>query len=454
MRLQSRIALSAAAAVLVAVALFAVGAYFLISDRAYDRLDRSLRETADRVAEELESPDLGGRDFAEAPAPGAPVEPAPDPDPDPAGTRVEVDPLGRMTPGGPRTVTLEGERYRLLVRPLAPSADGGRSTVAVARPLTDVEQTLDEVALGLGVSALLAALIATGLVLVIVRTALRPLGQARRAAETVAASQDPSLRVPEGRDDEVGGLARAMNRMLARLEDAQGRLRSTLREQRRFAADASHEMRTPLTALRGDIETLRAHDLPPAERGEALGDMAASVDRMDRLVEGLLGLARVDGDRAEAEPVDLGEMVAEIAAADECEALAPGVVVSGDRAALRGMLVNLIDNGRRHGGRVSVTVQAQDGQAVVVVADDGPGIAPEDRERVFDRFYRAPDRRGVPGAGLGLPIARATAERWGGSLALVPSPAGARFEVRLPLAAPAPPAARLGPAAAPRGRHI
>jgi two-component system sensor histidine kinase MprB len=441
MRLQTRIALSAAAAVLLAVAVFAAGAYYLISERAYDRLDRSLGETADRVAEELESPDLGGRDFAEAPSPGAPVEPAPDPETDPAGTRVEVDPLGRMAPGGPRTVTLQGERYRLLVRSLAPSSDGRQRSVAVARPLTDVEETLDEVALGLGISALLAALVATALALVIVRAALRPLAQARRAAETVADSQDPSLRVPEGRDDEVGGLARAMNRMLARLEDAQGRLRSMLREQRRFAADASHEMRTPLTALRGDIETLRAHDLPPAERGEALGDMAASVERMDRLVEGLLGLARVDGDAGEAERVDLGEMLAEIAAADECEELAPGVVVTGDRAALRGMLVNLIDNARRHGGGVSVAVAARDGEAVVSVADDGPGIAPEDRERVFDRFYRAPDRRGVPGAGLGLPIARATAERWGGSLRLVPSDSGARFEVRLPLAEPvAPPA--------------
>src|SRR5690606_20927910 len=142
-------------------------------------------------------------------------------------------------------------------------------------------------------------------------------------------SQDPSLRVPEGRDDEVGGLARAMNRMLARLEDAQRRLRATLTEQRRFAADASHEMRTPLTALRGEIETIRAHDPPPDERREALGEMAASVERMDRLVEGLLGLARVDGEAASAEPVDLSEVVAEIATEDECAALAPGVVVTG-----------------------------------------------------------------------------------------------------------------------------
>jgi signal transduction histidine kinase len=432
--LQARIALSAAAAVLAAVALFAVGAYLLIEERAYDRLDSSLGDTADRIADELAAPNLGGRDFAEPPTPSAPVRPAPEPETDPAGTRVEVDPWGRTAPSGPRTVTLDGERFRLLVRALPPSADGGRRTVAVARPLTDVEETLDEVSLGLATAALAAALIATGLALVIVRPALRPLGQARRAAESVADSQDPSLRVPEGRADEVGRLARAMNRMLGRLEDAQGRLRSTLREQRRFAADASHEMRTPITALRGDIETLRRYDLPPGERAETLADMAASVDRLDRLVEGLLGLARVDGEVGEAERVDLGEMLAEIATADECEAVDPGVVVTGDRAALRGMLMNLIENGRTHGGGVRVAVAAQDGSAIVRVADDGPGIAPADRERVFDRFYRAPDRRGTPGAGLGLPIARATAERWGGSLRLVPSGEGTSFEVRLPLA--------------------
>jgi signal transduction histidine kinase len=432
--LQARIALSAAAAVLAAVALFAVGAYVLISERAYDRLDRSLGETADRVTEELAAPNLGGRDFAEPPTPDAPPLPAPEPEPDPAGTRVEVDPSGQTDPSGPRTVTLDGARYRLLVRALAPSADGGRRTVAVARPLTDVEETLDEVSLGLVTAAVVAALIATGLALAIVRPALRPLGQARRAAERVADSQDPSLRVPEGHEDEVGRLARAMNRMLGRLEDAQGRLRSTLREQRRFAADASHEMRTPLTALRGDIETLRRHDVPAGERAETLADMAASVDRLDRLVAGLLGLARVDGEAGEAERVDLGEMVSEIATAEECEAIGAGAVVTGDRAALRGMLMNLIDNARAHGGRVTVGVAARDGEAVVSVSDDGPGIPPADRERVFDRFYRAPDRRGTPGAGLVLPIARATAERWGGSLELRPSASGASFEVRLPLA--------------------
>lgn len=433
MRLQTRIALSAAAVVLAAVALFAVGAYLLISDRAYDRLDRSLSETADRVAGELSDPDLGGRDFEEPPAPSAPVRPSESADPDAAGTRVELDPLGQTPPSGPRTVVLEGERYRLLVRALETGSDGAQSTVAVARPLTDVDRTLDEVALALTIAALVAALAATGLALVVVRRALRPLADAHRAADSVAASQDPSLRVPEGRADEVGGLARAMNRMLARLEDAQGRLRSTLEQQRRFAADASHEMRTPLTSLRGEIESLRAHDPPPEQREAALTDMAAAVERMDRLVAGLLGLARVDGEGGEAEPIDLGELLGELAREEECGDIAAGVVIDADRAAIRGMLVNLLDNGRRHGGNVEVSLRADEGHAVVRVADDGPGVADADRDRIFDRFFRAADRRATPGAGLGLPIARATAERWGGSLALAPSARGTAFEVRLPL---------------------
>ncbi|MBJ7455614.1 MAG: HAMP domain-containing histidine kinase [Thermoleophilia bacterium] len=434
MRLQTRIALAAAAVVLGAVALFAVGAYLLISERAYDRLDRSLNETADQVTRELSGPDLGGRDFTEPPTPSAPVQPSQSADPDAAGTRVELDPSGTTAPSGPRTVVLDGERYRLLVRALETGADGGRRTVAVARPLTDVEQTLDEVALGLGVAALVAALLATGVALVIVRRALRPLTDAQRAADRVADSQDPSMRVPEGRADEVGGLARAMNRMLGRLEDAQGRLRATLAEQRRFAADASHEMRTPLTALRGEIDTLRAHDLPPADREAALADMAEAVERMDRLVAGLLGLARVDGEDGRAEPIDLGEMLGELTDVDEFEEAPAGLVVVGDPTAVRGMLVNLLDNGRRHGGRVSVTLRGEGGEAVVRVSDDGPGIAEADRERIFDRFYRAAGRRSSPGAGLGLPIARATAERWGGTLALLPSEEGTAFEVRLPLA--------------------
>ena len=435
MRLQTRIALAAAAVVLGAVALFAVGAYVLISERAYDRLDRSLNETADRVTQELSGPDLGGRDFTEPPTPSSPVRPSQSAEPDAAGTRVELDPSGTTPPSGPRTVVLQGERYRLLVRALATGTDGGRRTVAVARPLTDVEQTLDEVALALGIAALAAALLATGLTIVVVRRGLRPLAEARRAADSVADSQDPSLRVPEGRADEVGGLARAMNRMLGRLEDAQGRLRATLAEQQRFAADASHEMRTPLTALRGEIETMRQYDPPLPERQAALADMATSLERMDHLVAGLLGLARVDGGDAEPEAVDLAEMVSEIATGAECGALAPGAVVTGDRAALRGMLANLIDNGRRHGGAVRVEVAREGAEVVVHVTDDGPGVAEADRDRIFDRFFRAADRRSTPGAGLGLPIARATAERWGGTLRLLPSPSGSRFELRLPAGA-------------------
>ena len=120
------------------------------------------------------------------------------------------------------------------------------------------------------------------------------------AAETVAASQDLSVRIPEGRPDEVGRLARSVNQMLERLEDAQGRLTSTLDEQRRFAADASHELRTPLTALKGDIDLLARYDVPEEEREVVLAEMRASVERMGRMVEGLLALARAEATGAAA----------------------------------------------------------------------------------------------------------------------------------------------------------
>jgi signal transduction histidine kinase len=225
-----------------------------------------------------------------------------------------------------------------------------------------------------------------------------------------------------------------MNRMLGRLEEAQTRLRDTLAEQRRFAADASHEMRTPLTALRGEIETLRAHDPPPGERAAALADMALSVERMDHLVAGLLGLARIDGGEAAPERIDLGAALGELAGPGEAGDLVDGIVGSGDRAALRAMVSNLLENARRHGGGGRLSLRGEDDEAVITISDDGPGIAPADRERVFDRFYRAPGRRSAAGAGLGLPIARATAERWGGTLRLLPSERGAVFEIRLPRA--------------------
>jgi signal transduction histidine kinase len=310
--------------------------------------------------------------------------------------------------------------------------------VAVARPIADLETTLDAAAWSLGLGALLASGVAVGLALMLTRRGLRPLRRMQATAESVAESEDLSVRLDEGRRDEVGALARSVNTMLERLELAQGRLSGALDEQRRFAADASHELRTPLTALAGDIELLRRHRLPEAEREQVLAEMSAAADRMRHLVEGLLALARTEGaGGAGVKAVDLAVVVGETVRPGELDSVLPepgAAVVAADPDAARALVGNLVDNARRHGGGPRVGLSVEGGQAVLRVGDGGPGIAPAHRARVFDRFYRAPQMRSTPGAGLGLAIARQAAEGAGGSLRLLDAPVGALFEARLPLA--------------------
>jgi signal transduction histidine kinase len=455
--LATRLALMAAAGVAAAVAAFGVAGYLLIKDGAFDNLDRSLAVTADAVAIEAEGGDLGVRDFEAPPTARSVVRPRTTTPDAPvatfvqlleagrplgparvAGTASVAPPLPALPVGPPRTATIRGERFRVLVRAISPSSDGRPRSVAVARPVADVEATLDEAAVRLAVGGAAASLLALAVALLATRRGLRRLVRVQAAAERVAASEDLSVRIPQGRPDEVGRLAAAVNRMLARLETAQSRLSGALEEQRRFAADASHELRTPLTALRGDIDLLRRHPLPDGEREEVLAEMATAVDRMGRLVEGLLALARAEaagGPRRRV--VDIGELLAELARPGECPAppAARPLPVAGDPDALHGLFRNLLENARRHGRRVQVSARAEGDAAVVEVSDDGPGVAPADRERIFDRFYRAPELRSTPGSGLGLAIARMAAERTGGSVRLLDSEVGARFEVRLPLAA-------------------
>lgn len=434
--LATRAALAAALSVCAALAAFSLTAYVIIRERAVDEVDRTLSTTAQRVAEDLSSPDDGSPEYTEVPTPGAAPAPTRSGVVLPPGTRARIDAEGAVAPSGPRTVTISGEPYRVSVTELPEASDGRRRTLTLARPLADVERTLEQVAIALGIVGAIAAILASILTFLIVRRALRPLRSARSAAERIAASEDLSLRVPEGRGDEVGVLARAMNRMLERLEAAQAGLRRALDEQRRFAADASHELRTPLTALRGDLELLARHDLPADERGEVVEEMRTSADRMDRLVRGLLSLARMDDAPPEPpERIGLAGFLGALVDRDEELHVTPGaedLCVRGDTEALTAIVGNLVENARRHGTRVDVGLAAEGRWAVVTVQDDGPGVAPQDRERVFDRFYRAPGERRLPGTGLGLPIARAAAERLGGTLILADSARGARFEVRLP----------------------
>lgn len=453
--LSTRLALIAAAGVALSVAAFAVAGYWLIKDGAYDSLDRSLRETA---SQEASATDIGKPDFSAPPTAGgtdraqprstAPAGPAatviqrveggrPLGAAKVAGTLSTAPALPVLPEGGPRTVTIRGERYRVLVVEAPPSPDDRERQIIVARPVEDVQATLDRAATRLGLGAAAAAVLSLVVAMFAARRGLRPLVRVRAAAERVAASEDLSVRIDVGRPDEVGGLASAMNRMLTRLESANARLSDALDEQRRFAADASHELRTPLTALRGDIELLRRRELPDAERTEVLDEMAVAAQRMGRMVEDLLVLARAEGGAPGLRrSVDLPHILGTLATREEAAGLPTngGLVVSADPDAIIALFRNLIDNARRHGNHVSVAARAEGAHAVVEVADDGPGIAPEDRERVFDRFYRAPRLRNTPGTGLGLAIARVAAEEAGGTIRLLDSEVGARFEVRLPLA--------------------
>jgi signal transduction histidine kinase len=257
-----------------------------------------------------------------------------------------------------------------------------------------------------------------------------------RATMAEITVSDLSLRVPElpGRS-EYALLARTANQTLARLEEA-------VKQQRRFASTTSHELRTPLTGLRTRLEeaVLYPRDVDPHE---AIQDALAVTHRLETLVDDLLVLARLRaGDSTPPEPIDLGALVSEEATARAGGVpvhldVARDVNVRGNRIQLIRVFGNLLANARRHAdSRVEVTAESADGEAVVTVTDDGDGIAPQDRERVFERFVRLDDgrRREPGGSGLGLAISRDIAHGHNGTLLIEDSPRGARFVLRLPLA--------------------
>ena len=238
-------------------------------------------------------------------------------------------------------------------------------------------------------------------------------------------------------------------RALVPIRDSLATQRLALRRQREFAADASHELRTPLPVFRRSVELLRLNARQPvADVGDALTDIDAEVEHLTTLVDDLLLLARSDSGAVALErvPLHLDDVAAEAAAALATPASAAGVRVEvdpaptptiGDPARLRQLVTILVDNAIRHSPRdgvVRVIIRPDAGGATVTVEDAGPGVRPEDRERVFDRFWRAP---GAPagGTGLGLAIARWIAEHHHGSITVdAAQTGGARFEVRLPAA--------------------
>ncbi|MFP3965443.1 HAMP domain-containing sensor histidine kinase [Actinomadura fulvescens] len=256
-----------------------------------------------------------------------------------------------------------------------------------------------------------------------------------KLAEITATDSGRRVPVPPNRD-ELRALAEAANATLDRLDAA-------LEQQRRFTSDASHDLRSPITAARAQVEDALLHpdDTDWREVGEAV---LGSLDRLQDIVSDLLELARLDagGAREGTDLVELADLVrAELARSPRTKTLdtdlAPGVTVRGDRLRLARLLTNLLDNAERHAtSRIQIVVRAEGDSAVLEVIDDGAGIAPGEREIVFQRFTRldAARNRDAGGTGLGLPIARQVARAHNGTLVIEDSASGARFVLRVPRA--------------------
>jgi signal transduction histidine kinase len=449
--LRARLVLASVASILAAVAVFTVATVVLVGHELRGSLDGALRERAQEVAQlavsapavltdpgALESPvsgrqiaveviDARGRIIARSLTLGARLLPQ--------------DTLAREARLAGRTgfeeVRIAGRPFRVYAAPIAqaggPAAGGA---VLVASDTTDIAHTIGHLGFVLTLSGAAAALLAAAAAAGLTRRGLRPLRRLAHAAQEIERTGDPARRLPttylEPGDtrsaDEIGQLTGVLNRMLDSLERSR-------ESERRFLADASHELRTPVTTLLGNVEYAVRHR-PDAD---VLADLQRDAARLARLVDDLLALEREGAPGHELRPVRLdrlvGEAVREFDQADR--RLRLGVVepvsVPGDEAALRRVLHNLIDNALVHGpaaGEVEIVLVGRDGHVLLTVRDQGQGPDLEQRERVFERFWRGPDASGRPGSGLGLSIAAAIVKRHGGRILVD----GAAFTVDLPRA--------------------
>jgi len=362
--------------------------------------------------------------------------------------------------GDPVSVRLVGDlgRYRLVAVPRSYGA------VVVGLPLTDVDVFLVEL---MALEALLALLAVAGAVVaarLVVTRSLRPLSRVAAAAQQVSQLKLDrgevalAVRVPAADADptsEVGRVGQAFNHMLNNVEEALAARQASETRVRQFVADASHELRNPLAAIRGYAElTRRGREQLPADAAYALARVESEADRMSHLVEDLLLLARHDsGPDLDIQPTDLSEVV--VNAVSDARVAGPDhrwrmnvpehpVVALGDPHRLHQVVANLLANARTHtppGTEVETGIAAEDGAAIITVVDSGPGIPEDLQRRVFERFTRADVSRvrttaGSDGGstGLGLAIVAAVVEAHQGTVSVHSVPGRTEFTIRLPLA--------------------
>ncbi len=440
--LRGRLILAAAGSIIAAVAAFAVATVVLVGNQLRGSLDGALRQRAEDVAQlavsapavlsdpgALETPvsgrqivvevlDAKGRILARSLTLGARLLPV----------DMLADQAVRSGRAGFESSTLAGRSFRIYAAPVAqaggPAAGGA---VLVGSDTTDIDLTLRHLALVLTLTGLAIAAVAVLAAVALTRRGIAPLRRLASAAGEIERTADPSHRLPEpGVADEIGQLTGVLNRMLASLEAARA-------GERRFLADASHELRTPVTALLGNIEYVARH----GAEGDVLADLRRDAARLARLVDDLLALERASSTALEPAAVDLERLVDEVIASTDRSGgrvrrgeMEP-VCVRGEREALGRVVQNLVENGLVHGppeGVVTIELTARAGRALLTVRDEGPGPDVAHGDRLFERFWRAPDASGRPGSGLGLAIVQAIVERHHGRVLVK----GSSFTVDLP----------------------
>lgn len=368
-------------------------------------------------------------------------------------TASDLQAIVRRTAPEPRDVRIRGAHLRMLTVPLTGAVARRYDAVAVqiARPMDGVDRALRMLWIGLlvvGAGTVAAAVLVAR---AIARRILRPVSDLAAAAEHIEATADLEGRIPVHEDDELGDLTRRFNGMLDRLQAYRRDLRRSVDDQRNLVADASHELRTPVTSLRMNAELLLEDDaaLDAADREAILADVRDQSQDLSQLVTDLIELARGDqpDDRLD-EPVELDAVVAECLAHAERDhrqvrfgsTLQP-VTVQGRPDRLARAVTNLLNNAALHGtdggGAVEVELHVDGATASVRVTDHGPGIPADERERAFDRFRRGDDARGRAGSGIGLAIVRQVAAAHRGTVTIDETPGGgATFVLRLPVVDP------------------
>jgi two-component system sensor histidine kinase MprB len=450
MPLRKRISLVAAAAVAVAVAIAVLISYFAVRHQVLGQIDSELRAQATAI--ERYPGQLGGREFSSIPASeGGPaqywqvVESS--------GTVVLTVGAKLRTSGaaavaaGQRdafmsNVTVNGVLFREFTFPLLGGAEiaGQQLAVQLARPLQPAENILSTLRLVLALVFLAVVALAAGLGRIAARRVLTPLAEMTATAELIGETDDLSQRLEVRADDEVGQLAQGFNSMLERLEISRAALDASVAAQRQLVADASHELRTPVTSLRTNIEVLLSDGvLDEEDRHQLLADVVEQSEELSTLVADLIDVARGDVPPEHLEDTRLDRLVE--SALERARRHAPGVdftadlkpvVVRGSAERLIRAINNLLDNACGHtapGTPVHVTVD----ETGVTVRDSGQGISAQDLPHLFDRFYRGENSRARQGSGLGLAIVRQVAEQHDGTISAAnTAQGGAVFTLALP----------------------